>query len=395
MSKVVLAFSGGLDTTVCVPLLKEEYGYNEVVAVTVDVGQPKTGLKEAEKTAKKLGVEYHQVNAKKEFVEDYIKPLIKANGDYEGYLLGHAIARPLIAEKIYEVAKKEKADALAHGCTGKGNDQFRFEATFKHLTQEMDIIAPIRDMNLTREEEIDYARKNDIPITTEGKEEWSIDENLWSRSIEGGKLENPSFEPPEEVFEWTNSPKKTPDEPSKIKIRFEEGEPVCLNNKELDLIEIIKKLNQKAGKHGVGRVDMIEDRILGLKARENYEHPAATVLQEAHKDLENLTLTRNQLNFKSNIENEWSDLVYKGLVVDPLFEDLNSFINSSQKNVNGEVKLKLHKGSIKVISRKSENAIYNQNLVSFDEKKLDQKHAKGAIKFHGIQSRNLKNKKGD
>ncbi len=392
MSKVVLAFSGGLDTTICVPVLEEKYGYDDVIAVTVDVGQPKEGLKEAKKTAEKLGVKHYDVDAKKEFVEEYIKPLIKANGNYEGYLLGHAIARPLIAKKIYEVAEKENADALAHGCTGKGNDQFRFEATFNYLSEEMEVIAPVRDLNLTRNEEISYAKEKDIEISTEGKEKWSVDENLWSRSIEGGKLEKPDFEPPEEVFEWTRNPKKAPKEPEKIEIGFEEGEPTTLNGEKKDLIDLIHKLNKLGGKHGVGRVDMIEDRILGLKARENYEHPAASILIEAHKDLENLVLTRNQIKFKSTIETEWSDLVYKGLVVDPLFNNLNEFIESSQERVNGQVKLQLYKGSIKVISRKSKDAIYEKEKVSFDTKSLNQKHAEGAIKFHGIQSRNIKKK---
>lgn len=395
MTKVALAFSGGLDTTVCVPILKQKYEYEEVIAVTVDVGQPEPSLRDAEETAKKLGIKHHEVDAKEEFVEDYIKPLIKANGNYEGYLLGHAIARPLIAKKIYEIAEKEDADALAHGCTGKGNDQFRFEATFKHLSSEMEIIAPIRDLNLTRKEEIEFAQQNQIEVTTEGKKEWSIDENLWSRSIEGGRLENPEFEPPEQVFEWTKSSEESPKQATKIEVGFRRGEPVSLDGESMELIELIEELNNIAGKHGIGRVDMIEDRILGLKARENYEHPAATTLLTAHKDLENLTLTRNQLKFKSQVENEWSDLVYKGLVVGPLFEDLTQFIDSSQKNVNGNVKLKLHKGSIKVVSRKSEDALYDKDLVSFDDKTLDQKHAKGAIRFHGIQSRDLGDKKED
>lgn len=393
MNKVVLAFSGGLDTTVSVPLLLKKYDYDEVVAVTVDVGQPKKGLTDAKETAKELGIKHHEIDAKEEFVEDYIKKLIKANGNYEGYLLGHAIARPLIAKKTYEVAKKENADALAHGCTGKGNDQFRFEATYKNLTDEMEIIAPIRDLNMTRKEEIRYAKKNDIKIKTEGQKEWSVDENLWSRSIEGGKLENPDYEPPEEIFEWTRDPKKAPNEPEKIKITYKKGEPIALNGEEKELIDIIKELNEIGGKHGVGRVDMIEDRLLGLKARENYEHPAASILYKTHSDLEKIVLTRNQIKFKQNIEQEWSELVYKGLLTDPLFEDLDSYLNSSQKRLNGEVKLKLYKGSIKVIARKSDNALYSKEKVSFDEKTLDQKHAKGVIKFHGIQSRNIK--KGD
>lgn len=272
--KVVLAYSGGLDTSVCIPILKEEYGYDKVITVSVDVGQPKNEVQEAEQKAKKISDGHYTIDAKAEFVKDYIFPLIKANGDYEGYVMGTSVARPLIARKVVEVAEKEGAVALAHGCTGKGNDQLRFEAVFR-LTS-MDVVAPMRDMNLTREWEIDYAKKHGIPVAATTAKPWSVDENIWSRSIEGGKLEDPGFIPPEEIYQWTVSPEKAP-EAQNVVIGFENGVPVSLDGKKLGGVELIEQLNKIAGSHGVGRTDMIEDRVLGLKARENYEHPAATV----------------------------------------------------------------------------------------------------------------------
>ncbi|OKY79003.1 MAG: Argininosuccinate synthase ArgG [Candidatus Methanohalarchaeum thermophilum] len=386
MSKIILAFSGGLDTSVSVPILKEKYEYDEVIAATVDVGQPKQGIKEAKKSAKEIGIEHHVIDAKEEFIEDYIYELIKANGEYEGYLLGHAIARPLIAKKICELSDQKNADAVAHGCTGKGNDQFRFEATFRSECPERDIVAPIRELNLTREEEKEYAREKGIKIGSE-EEKWSIDENLWSRSIEGSKLEDPNYQPPEEIYSWTQNPEKAPNEPEYLEIDFKEGIPYKIDGKKYKPIKLVSKLNEKVGRHGVGRVDMIEDRILGLKARENYEHPAATALLEAHRDLENLVLSRKEIKFKRIVENEWSELVYNGLLNEPLFEDLNEFIQKTQGKVNGKVKLKLYKGGIKVVSRKSKDALYSEDLVSFDDKTLDQRDSKGAVKYHGLQSR--------
>ncbi|RLI79114.1 argininosuccinate synthase, partial [Archaeoglobales archaeon] len=324
MSKVVLSYSGGLDTTVCIPLLKEKYGFDEVVTVTVDIGQPEEDVKEAEERGKKYSDKHYTIDAKKEFV-DALFMLIKANGDYEGYVLGTSIARPIIAEKTAEIAIKEKADAIAHGCTGKGNDQLRFENVF--LQYGFKVIAPMRELNLTREWEIDYARKKGIEIKVSKEKPWSIDENLWSRSIEGGKLEDPSFSPPEEIFEWTVSPEKAPDQPEVIKIDFERGIPVALNEERMEGYELIRKLNEIGGKHGVGRTDMMEDRVLGLKARENYEHPAATILLTAHKDLEKLILSRRELKFKQAVEEEWAELVYYGLTNDPLYDALNAFID--------------------------------------------------------------------
>jgi argininosuccinate synthase len=388
MKKVVLAYSGGLDTSVCIPLLKEHYGCNYAITVTVDVGQPAKEIEKAEKKAEKISQKHYTIDAKDEFVKDYIFPLIKANGSYEGYVLGTSMARPLIAKKVVEVAKKEKAQALAHGCTGKGNDQLRFETIFRSTS--LDVIAPMRDMNLTREWEMEYAKKHGIPVSATKSKPWSVDENIWSRSIEGGRLEEADFVPPEEIFEWTVSPEKGP-VAKIIDIGFENGVPISLDGDKSDGVSLIRKLNVIGGAHGVGRTDMIEDRVLGIKARENYEHPAATILLMAHKDLEKLVLTRDELRFKAIVDDTWSELAYKGLVDEPLYSDLNAFIDKTQERVTGSVKVKLYKGSANVIARNSPYALYSADISSFDSKTIDQKDAEGFCKYHGFQARLFKN----
>ncbi len=384
MKKVVLAYSGGLDTSVCIPLLKEHYGCEYVITVTVDVGQSEKEIQQAEKKAAKVSDKHYTIDAKEEFVKDYIFPLIKANGSYEGYVLGTSIARPLIAKKVVQIAQKENAHVLAHGCTGKGNDQLRFETVFRSTALE--VIAPMRDMNLTRAEGIEYAKKHGIPVSATKSKPWSVDENIWSRSIEGGRLEEPDFILPEEIFEWTVPPENAP-ESETIDIGFECGVPVSLNGKYLDGVSLIQKLNMTGGSHGVGRTDMIEDRILGMKARENYEHPAATILLTAHKDLEKLVLTREELRFKYIVDQTWSELAYKGLVDEPLYSDLNAFIDKTQERVTGNVKLKLYKGSAKVVARDSPSALYYAEQSSFDSKTINQKDAEGYCKYHGFQAR--------
>jgi argininosuccinate synthase len=384
MKKVVLAYSGGLDTSVCVPLLRERYGYDYVVTVVVDVGQPKSEIESATERGQAISDKHITLDAKDEFVEDYLFPLIKANGCYEGYVLGTSIARPLIAKKVVEVADEVGAEALAHGCTGKGNDQLRFEAVFR--ATDYQVIAPMRELELTREWEINYARERGIPLTVSEEKPWSVDENLWSRSIEGGALEEPSFIPPEEIYEWTVSPQRAPDEPEIVEIEFEGGVPVGLNGIALDGVELIRRLNAIGGRHGVGRTDMIEDRVLGLKARENYEHPAATLLLTAHADLEKLVLTRAELRFKKMVDEAWSELVYMGLVEEPLYADLNAFIDSTQKRVSGSVWLRLYKGGVMPVARSSPYALYSEELVSFDTAQ-GQKDAEGFARYHGFQAR--------
>nr|QNO48907.1 argininosuccinate synthase [Methanosarcinales archaeon ANME-2c ERB4] len=386
MKTVVLAYSGGLDTSVCIPLLKERYDYDKVITVVADVGQPASEIDDATRRAETLADAHYTLDLKEEFVRDYLFPSIKANGIYEGYVLGTALARPLIAKRIVEIAESENADALAHGCTGKGNDQLRFEVVFR--ATDFDVVAPMRDMNLSREWEIDYARDHNIPVTVSREKIWSVDENLWSRSIEGGELEDPYSIPPEEIYEWTVSPEAEDAPESEIvELAFADGVPVALNGSAMDGVALIRKLNAIGGAHGIGRSDKIEDRVLGLKAREIYEHPAATILLTAHQDLESLVLTRDELRFKATVDALWAELAYKGLVDEPLYADLCAFVDETQKRVTGEVKLRLYAGSATVVARRSDFALYSAELVSFGESVIDQRDSEGFSKYHGFQAR--------
>ncbi len=382
--KGILAFSGGLDTSVVVKYLQEEHNM-EVITVTVDVGQGDDPKKIAVK-AKKLGVKKHySIDAKKEFAEKFIFPSIKANALYQKkYCLATALARPLIAEKVLEIAKKEKVNALAHGCSGKGNDQVRFDITLRSGS-DLPIIAPIRDMNLDRETELKFANKHGIEIDTVAKK-FSIDENLWGRAIEGGVLEDPYKEPPDDAFIWVKT-KNLPDKPTYLEIVFEKGVPVVVDGKKLDALKLIEYVNKKAGAAGVGIVDHIEDRVVGIKSREVYETPAATCLIEAHQDLEKMVHTKHQNKFKSLIDDEWAYLVYSGLWQDPLKENLDGFIEASQKPVSGTVKLKLFKGSLRVVGRKSANSLYSKDVATYgSESTFDQRLAKGFVELWGMQS---------
>jgi argininosuccinate synthase len=384
--KVVLAYSGGLDTSVAIKWLEEKYDAR-VVTLTVDVGQQED-LKAIAEKAKMLGVERHySIDAKAEFAKDYIYPSIKANGLYEGkYPLSTALARPLIASKLVEIALKEKADAVAHGCTGKGNDQVRFDVTVKALAPQLKVIAPVREWNLSREEEIKYAKERGVPVE-EKKSVFSIDQNLWGRSIESGPLEQPDFEPPEDAFEWVKPLSKTPDEPSYVELGFEDGVPVSIDGSEMAPIELISSLNKKAGLHGVGVIDHIEDRLVGIKSREVYECPAAVCILEAHRDLEKMVLTRHQLMFKELVDREWAWLVYTGLWVEPLRRNLDAFIDSTQKAVNGSVRLKLYKGGLRVVGRKAKRSLYDIKLATYDKTSVfQQKAAEGFINLWGLPS---------
>jgi argininosuccinate synthase len=382
---IILAYSGGLDTSICIPLLKERYDYDRVVTVAVNVGQRDEEIDVATEKGEKLADRHYTIDAREKFVRDHIFPAIRANGSYEGYPMGTSLARPLIAEEVVKIAQKEHATAIGHGCTGKGNDQLRFDFIIR--SAGLEVVAPIRELNLTRDWEIDYAKKHKIPVPVKKDKPWSMDENCWSRSIEGGQLEDPSYHPPEEIYLWTVSAQKAKDKPGMITLGFKEGIPVSLNGKKLSGYDLIQKLNILAGSHGIGRNDMIEDRILGLKARENYEHPAATVILTAHRDLEALTLTRQELVFKRMVDDKWSELAYKGLVYEPLYAALNAFIDTTQKRVNGSVDLELYKGSVRVLGRTSPDAIYSNDLVSFDSASIDQCHAIGVSQYFGIQAR--------
>ncbi|HEX3000618.1 MAG TPA: argininosuccinate synthase [Armatimonadota bacterium] len=387
MKKIVLVYSGGLDTSVCIPLVREEYGFDHVITVTVDVGQPKADIEQAETKARAMGTEHYTIDAKEEFVSDYIYPAIRANGDYQGYPLSTAIARPLIGLKAAEIAKKLGADAFCHGCTGKGNDQYRIEFVLRALCPETPIIAPMRERNLTRSEEIEYAKQKGVPIAQSTAKIWSIDENLWGRSIEGGHLEEPDYAPPEEIFIWTKGINEAPNTPRRLAIDFEDGVPVAIDGERMSCMPLVNKMHAIAGENGVGRVDIMEDRLLGLKVRENYECPAAIALITAHSALEALVLTREERAFKMIIDQKWGEMAYAGLWFDALKEDLEGFIAPTQKRVTGTVYLELFKGHCKVIGRKSPWALYSEDLASFDSKTFDQSEATGIVKAHGMQSR--------
>ncbi len=382
--KAVLAFSGGLDTSVVVKYLQKEHNL-DVVTVTVDVGQEDDQKKITAK-AKKLGaVRHYNLDARDEFVKDFIFPSIKANALYQKkYCLATALARPLIAQKVVDIAKKENAKALAHGCTGKGNDQVRFDVTMRSGST-LPIIAPIRDLNLTRDVELKFAKKHGIQIDTAAKR-FSIDQNLWGRAIEGGNLEDAYQEPPEDAFIWIKT-KNLPDKPQYLEIEFKEGVPVAVDGKRLKSIELIQYINKKAGSCGVGIVDHIEDRVVGIKSREVYETPAATCLIEAHTDLEKMVLTKHELRFKSIVDSEWAWLVYSGLWQDPLKSDLDMFINATQMRVSGTVKLKMFKGSLRVVGRKSDYSLYSHDLATYGSgSTFDQTLAKGFVELWGLQS---------
>lgn len=381
--KAVLAFSGGLDTSVCVKYLQNNHNM-EVITATVDCGQ-EDDFEEIRKKSKILGAIKHvNIDAKKEFVERYVNRSIKANGLYQGkYPLATALARPLIADKIMKVAAKEDATAVAHGCTGKGNDQVRFDIAMLSIDPSIKIIAPIREMNLTRDLEIKYAKRNNVPLNEEIKK-YSTDMNIWGRAIEAGKLEDPWIEPPVEIFSLVKN-KIIPAE--YLELEFDRGIPVGVDNRKMSLMNVITYLNIKAGKHGIGVIDHIEDRVVGIKTREIYEAPAALTILTAHKDLEQLVLTKHELRFKQIVDDQWSWMVYSGLWFDPLREDLDKFIDATQNRVTGKVKMKLQNGSAKVVGRKSKNSLYRQTLATYASDSIfDQNLAKGFIELWGMET---------
>ncbi len=384
IKKIALAYSGGLDTSVAIKWLSEKYG-SKIVTVTVDVGQEEDFRAIGEK-ALNVGAENHYtVDAKEEFIREYVFPSIKANGLYQGkYPVSTALSRPLIARKLVDIAHREGCDAVAHGCTGKGNDQLRIEISCRALDPTMKILAPTREWGMSRDQEVEYAIKHGIPVSRAAKK-YSIDQNLWGRSIESGPLENPWNSPEEDGWEWTTSPERAPDKPTVIELEFRKGVPVGINGEACSPVELVRRLNKVAGENGVGRIDHMEDRIVGIKSRETYECPAALTILEAHKDLEKLVLNRHELGFKRLVDEQWTFMVYAGFWDDPLREELDAFLNKANDRLDGRVKIKLYKGSMIVVGRESPNSVYDFRTATYDSSStFDQSLSKGFVELWGL-----------
>lgn len=386
MPKVVLAYSGGLDTSIIIPWLKENYGY-EVIAMTADLGQKEELEPLNEKAIKTGASKIYIEDARREFAEDYIFPTLKAGAIYEGkYLLGTSMARPLIAKKMVEVARKEGAEAVAHGATGKGNDQVRFELAVKALAPELKIVAPWREWDIrSREDAIDYASARGIPVPVTKARPYSLDRNMWHLSHEGADLEDPWNEPMDDVLLLITPPSKAPDKPTYVEIGFEQGIPVKLDGAALDPVALIEKLNEIAGLNGVGIVDMVENRLVGMKSRGVYETPAGTVLFNAHREMELLTLDRVTLHFKEIVAARYAELVYDGVWFSPLREALDAFVDITQKTVTGTVRMKLYKGNCTPAGSKSPYSLYSQELSTFSRDEIYNQHdAEGFINLFGL-----------
>lgn len=391
IGRVLLLYSGGLDTSVMLHWIQEQYGA-EIVTLTVELGQPDEDWEAITGKARDMGaVETLVVDAREEFAADFVVPAIRANALYGGgYPLFTALARPLIARIAVDAAREQGCDTIAHGCTGKGNDQVRIDATVAALGPELRVLAPVREWAMGRDEEIAYAREHRIPVSggTE-KPPYSIDDNLWGRSSEGRLIEDIDTPPPDDVFQLVTRPEEAPDEPELITVGFESGRPVSVDGEQLGLVELIERLSDRGRRHGVGIVDHIEDRIVGLKVRDVYEVPAATILLAAHKDLEKLVSTIHQNNFKANLENHWAYLCYAGLWFEPLRSDLDAFMESANAYVTGEVTVKLYKGSAGVVARKSPYALYDRSLAGFGGSggEFSQHASPGFIEIFSLQTR--------
>jgi len=387
--RAVLAYSGGVDTSVCIPYLKHEWGVQEVITLAVDLGQGDE-LEPIRQKALQSGADESLVaNVQDVFIRDYAFPAIQANAMYENrYPLATALARPLIAKVLVEVAEKYGADAIAHGCTGKGNDQVRFDVSIGALNPNLKILAPAREWGMSREETIAYGEKFDIPFPVKKSSPYSLDKNLLGLAIEAGILEDPWAEPPEEIYQMTKAIADTPNQPEYIEITFAGGVPVALNGETLAPVTLIDRLNQLAGSHGVGRIDMVENRLVGIKSREIYESPAMTVLIQAHRDLESLTLTADVTRYKRGIEETYSQIVYNGQWYSPLKAALDAFIQQTQARVSGTVRVQLFKGNATVVGRKSDNSLYNSELATYGaEDQFDHKAAEGFIYVWGLPTR--------
>ena len=388
--KVVLAYSGGVDTSVCIPYLKEEWGVDEVITFAADLGQGDE-LEPIRLKALEAGASQSLVgDLIQPFIEEFAFPAIRANALYEGrYPLSTALARPLIARRLVEVAREVGADAVAHGCTGKGNDQVRFDVAIAALAPDLKVLTPAREWGMSREETIAYGERCGIPAPVSKKSPYSIDLNLLGRSIEAGPLEDPMVAPPEEVFAMTRAVADTPDAPEEIEIGFEAGNPVTINGHRLDPVAMIREANRLAGTHGIGRLDMIENRVVGIKSREIYETPGLLLLIQAHQELESLTLAADVLRSKRQLEMQWADLVYQGLWYGPLKDALDGFMDRTQEHVNGVVRLRLHKGTATVIGRASTgSSLYVPAMASYgSEDQFDHRAAEGFIYVWGLPTR--------
>jgi argininosuccinate synthase len=383
--KLVLAYSGGLDTSVAIRWLKEERGY-DVIALTVDVGQERD-ITQVQKRAEATGAVKALVSDGRElFVRYFVFPALAAGALYQGvYPLATALARPLIAKLMVDVAREEGAAAVAHGSTGKGNDQVRFDVSVQALAPDLKIVAPVREWALTRDQEIEYAQRHNIPVPVTKASPYSIDENLWGRSIECGVLEDPWQEPPEDVFAWTRSVSEAPDKPRYVEIGFERGLPVALDGEEMDGVTLIQRLHEWAGEHGIGRVDHVEDRLVGIKSREIYEAPAAFTLLRAHEALEQMTLSKAQRSLKARLASEYADLIYNGLWFTAHHQDLASYVQSTQRYVTGTVRMRLHKGQATPVGRRSPKSLYDFALATYDTgDQFDQSAGVGFIKIWGL-----------
>ena len=385
MASVVLAYSGGLDTSVAIRWIKEHYNL-DVITLTIDVGNDRD-LPAIAARAEQIGaIKALVVDARADFVRYFVWPALQAGAIYENqYPLATALARPLIARLLVEVARAEGAVAVAHGCTGKGNDQVRFDVSINTLAPDLKIIAPVREWSMTRDNEIAYAAEHNIPITVTNANPYSVDQNLWGRSVETGILEDPWEEPPADVYEWTSGPENVPDEAAYVEITFQHGIPVALNGEEIESVTLIETLNALAGSYGIGRIDAIENRLVGIKSREVYEAPASTVLHAAHRALESLTLSRDQTRFKEIVAGEYARLVYNGQWYSAMHQDLATYVQSTQRFVSGVVRVKLTNGQCTVVGRKSEHSLYSHSLATYDTgDQFDHNAALGFIKLWGL-----------
>lgn len=383
--KIVLAYSGGLDTSIAIKWFQEKYNY-DVIAVVGDLGEGKDLEAIRQKALKTGAIACHVVDLKAEFSAEYLSKALKANALYEGvYPLISALSRPLISKKLIEIAAQEGAHIVSHGCTGKGNDQVRFDVSLNTLKPGINIIAPMRDCPMPRDEAMEYAKEHGIDVPIQKENPFSIDKNLWGRSCECGVLEDPWATPPEEAYELTTAPEQAPNEAAVIELTFEQGLPTTLNGEAMPLHQLIAALNEVAGAHGVGRIDHVENRLVGIKSREIYEAPAAMTLIKAHQAIETLCLTRDVALFKPQMEQKLANLIYDGLWFSPLFDAVNAFIDETQNVVSGTVKLKLFKGQVSVIGRKSARSLYQHDLATYEQgDAFDHQAAAGFIKIYGL-----------